>query len=132
MWWSLEETLFNKMLCDAGYKVSIETPNMTESGRIDYLRKLREKPMVVCPEGNGVDTHRLWETLYMGGVPVVKNNELLNPLFDVLPVVRVCDWNQLADIEYMHSSWDKAHKLRWNSRLLCASYWKNSIIQSHS
>ena len=114
------------------YKVSIETPDMTPSGRISYLRKLRETPMVVCPEGNGVDTHRLWETLYMGGMPVVKNNKLLNPLFDVLPVLRVNDWNQLGDLEYMHSSWDKVHKMSWNPEVLGASYWKELITQSHS
>ena len=30
-----------------------------------YLENLCMHKYVICPEGNGVDTHRLWESLYM-------------------------------------------------------------------
>jgi hypothetical protein len=36
-----------------------------------YLREIKRHVAVFCPPGNGWDTHRFWETLYMGRVPIV-------------------------------------------------------------
>ena len=35
-----------------------------------YLNYLKRSNFVVCPLGNGPDTHRIWETLYAGSVPI--------------------------------------------------------------
>lgn len=110
------------------YEVVLQTPEMNSDGRIRYLRKLREIPLVVCPEGNGADTHRLWETLYMGGVPVVVNSPLLNSLFAQLPVIRLNNWGQLGDIDFIQNEWQKVRKVQWNPNLLSASHWKREII----
>jgi glycosyltransferase involved in cell wall biosynthesis len=37
----------------------------------EYLRYLKGFRYCVCPEGNGADTHRFWECLYLGVVPIV-------------------------------------------------------------
>ena len=29
---------------------------------------------ILCPPGNGLDTHRMWETLYAESIPVINNN----------------------------------------------------------
>lgn len=36
------------------------------NGRKKFLHELREHKFSLCPRGNGIDTHRLWESLYMG------------------------------------------------------------------
>ena len=36
----------------------------------DYLQKLRTCRFVVCPRGNGLDTHATWEALMCGCVPI--------------------------------------------------------------
>lgn len=41
-----------------------------------YLKSLAEHDGVACPYGNGADTHRFWETLYMGGNPLLYESEL--------------------------------------------------------
>lgn len=126
---SVRKKLLNELvsLSDT-YDLVVENPEMNSEGRIKYLRKLREIPLVVCPEGNGADTHRLWETLYMGGVPVVLNNPLLNSLFDLLPVIRLNSWNQLKNLDYLQNAWQEARAVQWNTNVLSASYWKNEII----
>ena len=46
-----------------------------ERGRIplqEYLRNIKRHVFTFCPPGNGWDTHRLWETLYMGGIPIAE------------------------------------------------------------
>ena len=41
---------------------------------IEYQAKLAEFRYVLCPRGNGVDTHRFWEALYKGNLPVVADS----------------------------------------------------------
>lgn len=94
---------------------------------IRYLMNLRINPFVICPEGNGVDTHRLWETLYMGGVPIVKRNIFLTEILEGLPVVVLNDWSELNDVDYMHSEWEKINAKIWEFSKISLSYWRNLI-----
>lgn len=43
--------------------------NYSVPGRREYCELLRQHDFVVCPRGNGRDTHRLWESLYMDRSP---------------------------------------------------------------
>lgn len=40
-----------------------------------YLKSLQEYSFVLCPEGNGADNLRVWETLYLGRFPVIKRTD---------------------------------------------------------
>lgn len=44
----------------------------------DYLRLVARSRKVLCLCGNGFDTHRLWESLYLGAEPIV---ECLYPIY---------------------------------------------------
>lgn len=49
---------------------------------------------VACPRGNGTDTHRFWETLYRGSIPVVKVSRWSNSIKEMgLPVLELREWN---------------------------------------
>ena len=37
-----------------------------------YRRILLNYMFVICPEGNGIDTHRMWEALYLRTIPIIK------------------------------------------------------------
>lgn len=37
---------------------------------LEYMMDLRAHPLILCPVGAGPQTHRYWEALYMGAVPV--------------------------------------------------------------
>jgi hypothetical protein len=41
----------------------------------DYLNELSSHYFCLCIRGNGIDTHRFWESLYLGVIPVIINNE---------------------------------------------------------
>ena len=46
-------------------------------GRISperYSRLVQDFKLIACPRGNGIDTHRFWETLYRGSIPIVKDS----------------------------------------------------------
>jgi hypothetical protein len=41
----------------------------------EYLAELATHQFCLCVRGNGIDTHRFWEALYLGVVPVIINND---------------------------------------------------------
>jgi hypothetical protein len=52
--------------------------NWTLSGQKDYrsyLCELSTHRFCLCIRGNGIDTHRFWESLYLGVIPVIINNK---------------------------------------------------------
>jgi len=41
----------------------------------EYLQELSTYYFCLCIRGNGIDTHRFWESLYLGVIPVIINNK---------------------------------------------------------
>lgn len=51
---------------------------------------------VACPRGNGHDTHRFWETLYRGSIPVVRRSIWSYQFTQMgLPIRELDDWEEL-------------------------------------
>ncbi len=92
----------------------------------EFIKDIVEHKMVVCPRGNAAaETHRFWETLYMNRVPIIKRNKG-NSFFTELPVIVLEDWEQLANLEFLESEWEK---VKDNSReMLKMSYWEKLIL----
>lgn len=40
----------------------------------EYIKILDESMFCICPEGNGIDTHRFWEACYLQSIPVVEDS----------------------------------------------------------
>ena len=64
----------------------------------DHIQRLSEYVSCACPQGNGVDTHRLWESLYTGCVPVVIRSPFIDTLMyyfgDDLPLIILDSWEE--------------------------------------
>jgi hypothetical protein len=41
-----------------------------------YMNQIGNSKYVLCPRGNGLDTHRYYETILMGAIPIVENSTL--------------------------------------------------------
>ena len=48
--------------------------NMRMSPR-KFTNRMNDSKFVLCPRGNGIDTHRAWEALYRGCIPILKIDE---------------------------------------------------------
>ena len=107
--------------------IPLASIDVSEIGRIKYLRQLRENNLVVCPQGNGPDTHRLWETLYMGGTPVVLSSTYTDHLLANLPVIVLRSWKQLADFQLMEEYWHKLNERKFNYEKLDVNFWINKF-----
>jgi hypothetical protein len=71
------------------------------SDRISTWRKMKMFKYVLCPYGGGLDTHRLWEALTLGCIPIIKTSGL-DPLFEDLNVCIVNSWSDI-NIELLES-----------------------------
>jgi len=100
---------------------------MSHEGRIAYLQDLRKHNFVLCPAGNGMDTVRLWETLYMGGYPIVLRTPCMEAVLKDLPVVWVSDWTEIKNLTFLEKSWDHLTSVQHNVKRLRLSWWKEFI-----
>lgn len=69
------------------------------TGHKKYMDTLSEYKVSVCPPGNGIDTHRIWESLLVGTLPIVKKSPFTKNLFSLgVPLVLINSWNELESI----------------------------------
>jgi hypothetical protein len=57
----------------------------------DYLKDIYRSRFTLAPNGNGMDTHRAWDALYLRSVPVVTRSLLWDSLPD-FPAVVLDSW----------------------------------------
>ena len=80
---------------------------------------------VVCPHGNGLDTHRLYEALCLGCIPIVKTSDL-DKLYEGLPVLIVKKWSDITELLLTERLlWFKNQEFQYNK--LTLEYWVNLI-----
>ena len=60
-----------------------------------YKDNLSKHNFTLTPWGNGIDTHRFWETLYNGSIPVAKKH-LLYKSFKTFPKVLVNEYSVIS------------------------------------
>jgi hypothetical protein len=96
-------------------------------GRFDeYLDNIYNHKFTISPQGNGLDTHRTWECLYVGSIPIEKRN-LNNRFYTDLPICFVDNWEDLTE-EFLLSEFDRIQSGKWNLEKLNFEYWKNKIL----
>ena len=67
----------------------------------DYLLELSSYYFCLCPRGNAFDTHRFWESLYLGVIPVIINdkNTNMNNFISYLDILNV-PYYTITDINF--------------------------------
>ena len=93
----------------------------------EYLDNIYSHKFVICPEGNGTDTHRLWETLYMGSIPVVLSKTFNNTFFHELPICVIESWEVVTE-DFLNFTYESMSKTKYNLRMLDFNYWREKII----
>ena len=103
--------------------------DISADGRLQYLRAIYSNDFVLCPRGNGRDTHRLWESLYLGSIPIVKSGDLPRKLLEKFPVWIVSNWAEALDPDRRATVRSDILSRDWDVRWLRQSFW-NSMISS--
>ncbi len=104
---------------------------MTEYGKngddyTRYARMIRGHKFTLCPEGNGMDTHRPWEALYLGSFPIVTRRHFTESFAEQLPFLIIDDWKQITK-EFLDRKYEEFTKRKWNYEALKMSWWEALI-----
>ena len=93
-----------------------------------YKQNLQDNSFVMAPWGNGIDTHRFWETLYSGSIPITKLHHMYEA-FESLPKLLVNDYRVVTKeylqeyLEYLNNNINS-----YSFEQLDFEYWKNKIL----
>jgi len=73
----------------------------------DNLIRLKEYAFCLCPQGNGIDTHRFWECVYLKVVPIVINSVFIQHIKEYnIPMVILNEWDDLFNFNLNYTNYD--------------------------
>jgi hypothetical protein len=102
-------------------------PNLPNTDYMSYLKILLSYKFAICPEGNGIDTHRFWECLYLKVIPICLKNYVTQYYSKLFPIVLLDDWNNIdtnsLQVFYNNANWD-------NYKILDFKNFFNTFIES--
>jgi hypothetical protein len=106
--------------------IDLEDPVLSVS---EFYNKILDYKMILCPIGNGIDTHRLWEVLYSKRVPVIiRINECkIYDLYTKFPILILDDISDLKNAPLIEELYKLAINKYFNDDLLNYSYWEKMI-----
>lgn len=96
------------------------------TGFDNYIDNVYNHPFVVCPEGNGIDTHRIWECLYMNTFPIVLRN-INNSFYTDLPILFLDSWEEMNE-KFLFDSFMEMSRKEWNMDKLNFEYWRDYVL----
>jgi len=102
-------------------------PNLPNTDYMSYLKILLSYKFAICPEGNGIDTHRFWECLYLKVIPICLKNYVTIYYSKLFPILLLDDWNNIDETSLQHFY----NNANWNNyKILDFENFYNSFLIS--
>jgi hypothetical protein len=93
-----------------------------------FVRELTSHRFVLCPPGNGIDTHRMWEALYGRTIPIVLRNSALRAFAD-LPILFVDDF-RVVTRPFLEEQYLRMAEAQWNWEKLFVGWWSEQFYEA--
>ena len=106
--------------------VTQEPVNQSVAGHRCFLQQIYDHQFVLCPRGNGIDTHRIWEALYLKSIPIVRRCHAMS-FFEDLPILFVDHWEEVLDPQFLKRTYDEFHNRQWNIEKMNVSFWERQF-----
>jgi len=86
-------------------------PFLSQVTPSENLERLQKYEFCICPEGNGIDTHRFWECFYLKVIPIVVDSpfvQILKKERVPIPIVILDKWEDFdeSNLQYTDFSFD--------------------------
>jgi hypothetical protein len=103
-----------------------EEPNLSLN---EFFEKILYYKMVLCPIGNGIDTHRLWEILYYNRIPItVKSGDYkIYELYEKLPIIILDNIEDIKNKKLIEEKYHSIIEKNHDNNILNTSYWIDFI-----
>jgi len=104
--------------------------------RAEFWSRLTQNSFIAAPCGNGPDTHRIWEALCLGTIPIISLELLadsaLLELYKTLPILIVDRWdlitNSMLDEYRNRVIQETPYAIEESRKRLTMNYWKTLIF----
>jgi hypothetical protein len=111
-------------------RIAIEKKGLIFGSQMDYqsyLQELSQYKFAICPPGNGIDCHRLWECYYLNVIPILLKSPFTLQLQTILPCILLDDWNNFdASIISQYSNlYTQLHR---QSKYLTLRHYRDEIM----
>lgn len=97
---------------------TVRKPNLTFD---EYVKDLNEHKFMLCPIGNGIDTHRLWECIYHKGIIPVIESHINYKMCEHYPVLIVDSFKDLTE-DFLEEKYIEIKNKKYDSEKLCVEY----------
>ncbi len=92
-----------------------------------YREKMNKHNFVLAPWGNGIDTHRFWEILYSGSIPITIKHTLYQS-FQNIPKIQLKNYSEITKNFLSENLYLlEQNKNNYSFVELDFKYWKNKI-----
>jgi len=102
-------------------KVNLSSQHNNETFET-YMTNMSKSYFCISPNGNGIDCHRTWESLYMSTIPIVTKSEIAEQHKD-MPIIILDDWSDFKKINFNK---DLYYKI-WNNFDVCKLHMDNYL-----
>jgi hypothetical protein len=116
-------------MCKKSEFINIQNHNLKLS---DYFKEVGSHRMSVCPIGNGIDTHRLWEVLYCNRIPITfkVGDFKIYELYEKLPIIVLNKEEDILNKELIENEYQKQiKKINESSKVLEPQYWIYKVLE---
>lgn len=104
--------------CEIGIE-KYNLPKQTNKPYKEFLKELISYKFCLCPSGNGLDTHRFWESLYLRTIPIVVRIPLYTYFSKFFPILIVDSWDNIpiSELEsiYKEADWSNYDLLKFKN-----------------
>lgn len=98
---------------------NLNLPSNASLNYREYLRDLQKHKFCLCPSGNGLDTHRLWECLYLKVIPILIDSNYSAHFKKDFPLYLLKKWSDLdlnkLTLVYDNADWSNYNLLKFNN-----------------
>jgi hypothetical protein len=123
--WNQSTNILKREIASLAFQEAQDTFMTKKRIPAQVVHKLMRKSLFVpCPQGNGLDTHRIWETIFLGAVPVVLKQDAFSAL-EGWPILFVESWSEVTllpreELEEIYRSiiWDHEEVLEKSKDIL--------------
>jgi hypothetical protein len=97
-----------------------QCPNSTKNELVEpkeYARQLQQHIFSICPPGNGKDTHRAWESIFFGCIPIVEKSNMNDFFATLFPMLVVDRWSDVTE-DFLINQYNEMQTKTWRYDLL--------------
>ena len=97
-----------------------------------FFDKILDYEAIICPIGNGVDTHRLWEVLYSNRTPTTirVGNFKIYELYEKLPIIILDNENDLYNEKLLDNKLNEIKHKQFDKNIINFEFWVSQILNT--